>query len=152
MSNQIKVILKNEAETLGFDLSSILSNPLVSVGMNAVVPGSSMALPLINQVATQVVKKPASSNNLQTLLNTITARPATVNPPPKPASISVSAPKAASAPPPPASPQVQMNSRSLEQIQAQPKLGLSQNTMLFGGIALVGIGAFIFMNNKGKRR
>lgn len=147
--NKINVIIKDtQDETLGFDFSSLLSNPAVGIGMNAILPGSSFALPLINQAIT-TPKKPSTGSQLtQSFLNSMVKKPSVVAPPPKQ---NIQA-KGSSAPPPPTSKvQAFVESRTV-QPTAVAKQGIDKNILIIGGIALAGFGVYILSNNKGKRR
>lgn len=67
---------------LGFDLSSLASSPLVSTGMNALLPGSGMALSMFSQGAKNAKAKKAAKkitpskivSNLKTLNKLTTAK------------------------------------------------------------------------------
>ncbi|MCG6152612.1 hypothetical protein [Leptospira bandrabouensis] len=146
--NKINVIIKDE--TLGFDIGSLLSNPAVGIGMNAVLPGSSFALPFLNQAINQP-KKPTSNNQLTSILNTISKKTSAATPPPPKGGSSIG--KTSIAPPPPKS-NVQsfIDSRQLQPATQEPKKGIDKNLLLFGGIIVTGLGVFILTNNKGKRR
>jgi len=64
---------------LGFDLSSIsslISNPMVSAGLNAVVPGAGMALPMLSNFL------PGGASQAQQVRQPSTYRPTSIKPPP----------------------------------------------------------------------
>ncbi|TGM30726.1 hypothetical protein [Leptospira biflexa] len=145
--NKINVIIKDD--TLGFDIGSLLSNPAVGIGMNAILPGSSLALPFLNQAISQP-KKPSGNTQLSNFLNTITKKNSAVAPPPPKGGSAIV--KTSIAPPPPISQVQSFVQRQVQQTTQEPKKELDKNILLFGGIALAGLGVFILTNNKGKRR
>lgn len=147
MNQKIKVILKDE--TLGFDIGSLLSNPLVSTGMNAILPGSGM---VASMLAPSLSKPQKPKTDFSSLLKNYLPKTTVSAPPPRTQSQTVRRT------PPPPKPQAPMQARSMEpaQITQAPapvqKEGIDKNILLIGGIVLAG-GAVVFLtNNKGRRK
>ncbi|TGM28236.1 hypothetical protein [Leptospira levettii] len=116
--------------------------------MNAILPGSSFALPFINQAISQP-KKPSATNQLSSFMNAIQKKPSSIAPPPPRGGSIV---KTSTTPPPPISRVQSFVEKQLQQPTQEPKKEMDKNILLIGGIALAGLGVFILTNNKGKRR
>lgn len=144
MNDQIHVIIKDE--TLGFDIGSLLSNPLVSTGMNAVIPGSGLAMPMLSSFLSP--QRPTGTTQTQTF-----KRP-TIAPPPQ-RQVATQTQRTRSTPPPPQ--RASMTSRSVETIPAPTqapaqKEGIDKNILLIGGLALAGVTVLVLTNQKRGRK
>lgn len=148
---------ENFLPELGFDLSSLsslASNPMVSMGLNAVLPGSGMALSAVTGMAAQgkqrkkVNKKPARLiSNLSTLNRLTNAKKQNRQ-------IAITQPKASTkAPPPrpnPPSKELMETIRSVTGVQQQqtPKEDKTKTYLMIGGGSLVALTA-IYLISKG---
>jgi hypothetical protein len=151
MTDKINVIIKEE--TLGMDIGSLLNNPLVSTGMNAVLPGSGFAMPFVSSLLSP--QKPSGNRQPSQAVK----RP-TIAPPPRPMAQPTKA-RSMPAPPPPQRRDIQSSSlmdemknfvNSSKQTQTPQKEGIDKNLLLFGGIALAGVTVLVLTNQKRGRK
>lgn len=150
MNQKIKVIIKDE--TLGFDIGSLLSNPLVSTGMNAVLPGSGMVASfLAPSLSQKPAKKPSA---LSSFLSSQAVRKPTISAPPRPQTQTQKIIR--STPPPPRSTQRAGSFLPIQPAQAPTptatKEGIDKNLLLFGGLVLAGGTVLFLSNQKGRRK